>query len=104
MAQFRILEICKARGITQKELAEIIGISRVGLSKALNGNTTIGTLEKVATALNVPISALFEAERDFIAFVRRNGETLTFESEAALKAYADTLSVPADTERAVSGK
>ena len=45
MAHFRILEICKERGITQKELAEIIGISRVGLSKALNGNTTIGTLE-----------------------------------------------------------
>ena len=72
MAHFRILEICKERGITQKELAEIIGISRVGLSKALNGNTTIGTLEKVATALNVPIVSLFEAENDFIAFVRRN--------------------------------
>lgn len=97
MAHFRILEICKERGITQKELAEIIGISRVGLSKALNGNTTIGTLEKVATALNVPISALFEAERDFIAFVRRNGETFTFESEGELKAYAETL--PASTDK-----
>ena len=85
MAHFRILEICKERGITQKELAEIIGISRVGLSKALNGNTTIGTLEKVATALNVPIVSLFEAENDFIAFVRRTGETFTFESEKALK-------------------
>ena len=95
MAHFRILEICKEKGITQKELAEIIGISRVGLSKALNGNTTIGTLEKVATALSVPISSLFEAERDFIAFVRRNGETFTFESEEALKVYAESL--PAST-------
>ena len=95
MAHFRILEICTEKGITQKELAEIIGISRVGLSKALNGNTTIGTLEKVATALNVPISSLFEAERDFIAFVRRNGETFTFESEEALKVYAESL--PAST-------
>ena len=99
MAHFRILEICKERGITQKELAEIIGISRVGLSKALNGNTTIGTLEKVATALNVPIVSLFEAENDFIAFVRRNGETFTFESEKALKAYADTL--PTETDQPV---
>jgi transcriptional regulator with XRE-family HTH domain len=99
MAHFRILEICKERGITQKELAEIIGISRVGLSKALNGNTTIGTLEKVATALNVPIVSLFEAENDFIAFVRRNGETFTFESEKALKEYADTL--PTETDQPV---
>ena len=99
MAHFRILEICKERGITQKELAEIIGISRVGLSKALNGNTTIGTLEKVATALNVPIVSLFEAENDFIAFVRRNGETFTFECEKALKEYADTL--PTETDQPV---
>ena len=99
MAHFRILEICKERGITQKELAEIIGISRVGLSKALNGNTTIGTLEKVATALNVPIVSLFEAENDLIAFVRRNGETFTFESEKALKEYADTL--PTETDQPV---
>ncbi len=99
MAHFRILEICKERGITQKELAEIIGISRVGLSKALNGNTTIGTLEKVATALNVPIVSLFEAENDFIAFVRRNGETFTFESEKALKEYVDTL--PTETDQPV---
>lgn len=99
MAHFRILEICKERGITQKELAEIIGISRVGLSKALNGNTTIGTLEKVATALNVPIVSLFEAETDFIAFVRRNGETFTFESEKALKEYVDTL--PTETDQPV---
>ena len=99
MAHFRILEICKERGITQKELAEIIGISRVGLSKALNGNTTIGTLEKVATALNVPIVSLFEAENDFIAFVRRNGETFTFESEKALKEYANTL--PTETDQPV---
>ena len=99
MAHFRILEICKERGITQKELAEIIGISRVGLSKALNGNTTIGTLEKVATAFIVPIVSLFEAENDFIAFVRRNGETFTFESEKALKEYADTL--PTETDQPV---
>ena len=96
MAHFRNLEISKERGITQKELAEINGISRVGLSKALNGNTTIGTLELVATALYVPSVSLLEAENDFIAFVRRNGETFTFESEKALKEYADTL--PTETD------
>lgn len=96
----------KQKGMTAKELASKIGISEGALSQSIKegANPNLQTISKIATALNVPISALFEAERDFIAFVRRNGETLTFESEAALKAYADTLSVPADTERAVSGK
>ena len=35
--KLRILEICKQAGITQKELAERIGLSAVGLSKAING-------------------------------------------------------------------
>lgn len=61
MSDFRIKEICKAKGITQKELAEKIGISAVGLAKALAGNTTIGTLDKIASALGVSVAQLFEA-------------------------------------------
>nr|DAV59068.1 MAG TPA: Helix-turn-helix XRE-family like protein [Caudoviricetes sp.] len=45
--------------MTQTDLAERIGISRVGLSKAINGNTTITTLRKIATALDVPVTELF---------------------------------------------
>lgn len=61
MSEFRIKEICKNKGITQKELAEKIGISAVGLAKALAGNTTVGTLDKIASALGVSVSELFEA-------------------------------------------
>lgn len=61
MSEFRIKEICKAKGITQKELAERIGISAVGLAKAIGGNTTIGTLDKIASALGVSVAELFEA-------------------------------------------
>lgn len=57
--RFRILELCKEAGINQTELAEKIGLSRVGLSKAINGNPTVDTLERIATALNVPIMELF---------------------------------------------
>ena len=57
--EFRISEILKGKGMTQTDLAERIGISRVGLSKAINGNTTIATLRKIATALEVDISELF---------------------------------------------
>ena len=58
--KLRILDICKQAGITQKELAERIGLSAVGLSKAINGNPTKDTLEKIANALNVRITELFE--------------------------------------------
>ena len=56
---FRIAEILKSKGMTQTDLAEKIGISRVGLSKAINGNTTITTLRKIAAALSVSVPELF---------------------------------------------
>ena len=58
--EFRISVILKEKGMTQTELSEKIGISRVGLSKAINGNTTIATLRKISTALGVPITDLFD--------------------------------------------
>ena len=69
---FRILELCKEAGINQTELAEKIGLSRVGLSKAINGNPTIGTLEKIADALGVPVTELFEKSNtgDIVGFVK----------------------------------
>lgn len=64
MTQLRVKEICKAQGITQKELAERIGITPVGLAKAIAGNTTIGTLENIANALNVSLFELLEVPRN----------------------------------------
>ena len=58
--KLRVLEICKGKGITAKDLAGILGISPVGLSQQMNGNPTIETLERIATALGVPIADLFE--------------------------------------------
>lgn len=60
MANLRIKELCKQKGITQKELAERIGLSPVGLAKAVAGNSTVNTLEKIADGLGVNISDLFE--------------------------------------------
>ena len=75
--KFTILKLCKEAGINQTELADKIGLSRVGLSKAINGNPTIGTLEKIADALGVPVTELFEKPNtgDIIGFVKV-GDTL----------------------------
>ena len=59
MPRFRITELCKERGVTQKALAEKIGLSPVGLAKAISGNPTIETLEKIAGGLGVSVSDLF---------------------------------------------
>lgn len=88
---FRIAEILKSRGMTQTDLAEKMGISRVGLSKAINGNTTITTLRKIAVALGVDVVELFAKRGDFVAFVRRDRVTHTFDTEDALIDYAEEL-------------
>lgn len=49
----RIREVIQERGITQKELAQGIGMSEIGLSKALGGSATKTTIEKVANWLGV---------------------------------------------------
>lgn len=56
----RIKELLKQKGTTAKELALQIGISEGALSKSLSGNPTLGTLQKIASALNVDITELFK--------------------------------------------
>lgn len=59
----RIREVIREKGITQKELAEMIGMSEVGLSKAINGNTTLKTITKIAEFLGVEKSSLILEEK-----------------------------------------
>lgn len=101
MAKFRIKEICRDKGITKKELAEKIGITAVGLAKAIAGNTTIGTLEKVADALGVDVVELFAEKEDFVAFVRDKGQIYVFNTIKALKEFTDTANKCANSMRQI---
>ncbi|MDH6356265.1 helix-turn-helix transcriptional regulator [Parabacteroides sp. PF5-9] len=56
----RIKEVIKDRGMTIQSLADKMGINRVNLSSSINGNPTIETLGKIASALEVPVTDLFE--------------------------------------------
>lgn len=87
----RIKELCKEKGLTLQQVAEYMGVNRVSLSNSINGNPTIGTLEKVAAALGVDVVELFAKRGDFVAFVRRDGVTHTFDTEDALIDYAEEL-------------
>lgn len=56
----RVKDICKENGITIGELADKMQMVRESLSRAINGNPTLETLERIATALNVDITDLFK--------------------------------------------
>ena len=62
--KFRIKDVCKEKGITITQLANTLGIKQESLSRAINGNPTIETLEKIANALNIPISDIFERTQE----------------------------------------
>lgn len=56
----RIKEICKEKRVTITQLASELNIKQESLSRTINGNPTVGTLERIAAALNVPITELFD--------------------------------------------
>jgi len=57
----RVKEIAKEKGLNIADVAKRMGIKAPALSRIINGkNTTTGTLQKIADALNVNIVELFE--------------------------------------------
>lgn len=71
----RVKELRKARGLSQEQLAEVIGIVPAHVSRIEVGRsyTTLDRLERIANALDVPIKELFEfmhLENDTV----RNGD------------------------------
>ena len=66
----RIKEICQEKGMTQKDLAEKLGITDISLNKTLRGEyPQLQTLEKIAEKLEVPITELFEKSPKVVRIV-----------------------------------
>jgi len=57
--KLRIKEIAKNKGIQLKDVAQKMGIAQESLTRAINGNPQLETLEKIANALEVDITELF---------------------------------------------
>lgn len=72
----RVKEICREKGITMEKLAGMLEITPNTLTRNINGNPTIETLEKIANALDVPFTELFEqSPKDgLIGIIRYNGK------------------------------
>lgn len=72
----RVKEICASKGITIKVLAEKMGISAPTLSTQINGNPKLDTIEKIAAALDVHITDLFEPPGNLKFTVDYEGESI----------------------------
>lgn len=63
----RIKELLKEKGITQQHLSEMLGVSYQSIKQTLNApSVTTATLEKIATALDVPMWQLFAAPSEVL--------------------------------------
>ena len=56
----RIKEILKEKGMTVSDLSDLLGVSRQALSKQIQGKMLVETAERIANALDVPVSSLFD--------------------------------------------
>ena len=79
LTYMRIKEIIKEKGVTAKEVARRMGVKPPHLSRAINENTTVETLKKIAAALDVPIAELFEKPANSVTHCPYCGKRLTIE-------------------------
>lgn len=60
----RIKELLKEKNVTQQDLADRLGVTRISIVKTLAGNPSQETLERIANALEVPIWQLFVSPQE----------------------------------------
>lgn len=71
--------LCRKQGITMRQLAEKMQIAPESLSRAINGNPQLSTIQSIAKNLNVEVADLFHTsldQTDLIAIVVWRGKTL----------------------------
>ncbi len=85
----RIKEIIKEKGLTVAEVAVRMGVTSPSLSRAINGNTTVDMLNRIATALDVPIASLFvdNSKSDIYGLVMFKGKTYKLDSDQAFQSF-----------------
>lgn len=74
--ELKVKDLIKQKGMTMQQFAETLGVTRDTLTRNINGNPTLETLERIATALNVPITELFSAgtNDELTALIQHKGD------------------------------
>ena len=55
-----IKQAMKKRGLLAKEVAARMGVSDAALAQHVNGNPSVATLQKIATAIGCDVAELFD--------------------------------------------
>ena len=74
--ELKVKDLIKQKGMTMQQFAEMLGVTRDTLTRNINGNPTLETLERIATALNVPITELFSegTNEELTALIQHKGD------------------------------
>lgn len=93
MAELRIKEVCKEKGVKVMDLSTMIGVSQTNTSNIINGkvNPSLETLEKIASALNVRITELFEEPTNINGYIELDGTIHKVSSKDDIKKLAENL-------------
>ena len=85
---------CRKQGITMRQLAEKMQIAPESLSRAINGNPQLSTIQSIAKNLNIEVSALFNPsleQSDLTAIVIFRGKTIVTDNINALLDFATEI-------------
>ena len=72
---------CRKKKISQKELAKQLGVDPASLSRMIKGNPRLDTIERIAKALDVSVSALFEEIERIDGYVSIGGHIVHVHSK-----------------------
>lgn len=77
-----VKRLCKQQGKQLKDLALEMGIDPASLTRALNGNARLDTIEKIASALHVNVKSLFDQmdEEAVEGYIKIQGKIYEFKS------------------------
>lgn len=81
-----VKRLCKEQKMQLKELAFKMNVDPASLNRAMYGNAQLDTIEKMATALGVPIKVLFETldNNEMEGFIKIKGKVYQFYSTKEL--------------------
>ena len=94
--------LCRKQGITMRQLAEKMQIAPESLSRAINGNPQLSTIQSIASNLNVEVADLFNNsldQNDLTAIVVFRGKTLVTDNINSLIDFASEIKESLQSEK-----
>ena len=81
-----VKRLCKQQKKQLKDLANEMGVDPASLNRAMYGNARLDTIEKMATALGVPVKILFEPlnNDEVEGYIKIKGKIYQFNSKEEL--------------------